>query len=134
MSFGIFVVLLASAHFLIVIFFGPNFEDAVPAMRWQSGTIFPSGLGSVLGAQVMLPFGMKRAYMRIFRRLRHVQCRRDCPFLIFFRRHGSLNLYSSNRGHCDRRHGIRGLARWNLAQERGGAGPLISSSPARVSV
>jgi polysaccharide transporter, PST family len=65
MSFGIFVVLLASAHFLIVIFFGPDFEDAVPAMRWLSGTIFLSGLGSVLGAQVMLPFGMKRAYMRI---------------------------------------------------------------------
>jgi hypothetical protein len=30
MSCGIFVVLLASAHFLIRIFFGPDFEDAVP--------------------------------------------------------------------------------------------------------
>jgi polysaccharide transporter, PST family len=65
MSFGIFVVLFVGATYLTVIFFGQDFAAATPAVRILSGTVFLSGLTNVLGTQIMLAFGMQRAFMRI---------------------------------------------------------------------
>ncbi|MCI0599717.1 MAG: flippase [Beijerinckiaceae bacterium] len=65
MSFGIFVALLVSAPYLTLIFFGADFEGAIPAVRWLSGTVFLSGINNVLGTQIMLPFGMQGSFMRI---------------------------------------------------------------------
>ena len=65
LSFGIFLVLFIGAPYLTVFFFGQDFAAATPAVRILSGTVYLSGLTSVLGAQIMLAFGMQRAFMRI---------------------------------------------------------------------
>ena len=65
----------------------------------------------------MLPFGMKRAYMRIFVVSGLFNVVAIVPFSYFFGATGASISILSNRAHCDSRHGIRGLARWNLAQE-----------------
>ncbi len=59
------IAMLVSAPYLIRLFLGPDFVDAVPALRWLSGTVFLVGLSNVLGIQIMLPFGMQQAFMRI---------------------------------------------------------------------
>jgi O-antigen/teichoic acid export membrane protein len=64
-SFLFFIGLLASAPYLIVLFLGLDYVGAIPALRWLSGTVFLVGLNNVLGIQIMLPFGMQQAFMRI---------------------------------------------------------------------
>jgi hypothetical protein len=50
---------------LISLFLGPEYEGAVPALRWLSWTLFLVGLSNVLGVQIMLPFGMQHIFTRI---------------------------------------------------------------------
>jgi O-antigen/teichoic acid export membrane protein len=57
--------LFVGAPYLTVIFFGQDFAAATPAVRILSGTVFLTGLTNVLGTQIMLAFGMQRAFMRI---------------------------------------------------------------------
>lgn len=64
-TFVFFIGLLVSAPYLVLLFLGPEYSDAVPALRWLSGTVFLVGLNNVLGIQIMLPFGMQQSFMRI---------------------------------------------------------------------
>jgi PST family polysaccharide transporter len=65
-TFGLFIVMLAGAPYLTLLFFlSAEYEGAVPAARWLSATVFLVGLSNAFGAQIMLPFGMQRSFMRI---------------------------------------------------------------------
>jgi O-antigen/teichoic acid export membrane protein len=64
-SFVFAIVLFMSASFATVLLLGHDYQGAVPAVRWLSGTVFLVGLSNVLGIQIMLPFGMNRSFMRI---------------------------------------------------------------------
>ncbi|HXW70684.1 MAG TPA: oligosaccharide flippase family protein [Methylocella sp.] len=65
MGFGIFAAMLAGSPYLTAFFLGADYQGAIPALRWLSITVFLVGLSNGLTAYIMLPFGMKRSYMRV---------------------------------------------------------------------
>jgi O-antigen/teichoic acid export membrane protein len=64
-TFAFSLAVFATAPYLISLFLGTGFEDAVPALRWLSLTLALVGLSNVLGIQIMLPFGMQQSFVRI---------------------------------------------------------------------
>lgn len=56
------LALLLFAPLLVRILLGEAFLDAVPILRVMAWMVFATGLSSVLGMMIMLPYGMKRRF------------------------------------------------------------------------
>lgn len=62
-TFLISLALFYAAPWLTVILLGKAFASAVPTVRWLALTPFLIGLSNVFGINIMLPLGMRQAFM-----------------------------------------------------------------------
>lgn len=62
-TLGITLAMLFGSRWITLILLGKGFEPAIPTMRWLSLAPFLIGLSNVFGINMMLPMGMRRAFM-----------------------------------------------------------------------